>query len=336
MNRRRTWAAWLISAVILAPGGWALAQGAPEAWLGVHLAPVPPALEAHLALDGDGVMIQNVILDSPADRAGLDRYDVIIEADGEAVSDGVEGFTRHVRGLEPGDVLALTLFRAGRTRDVEVTLGDAPDRTVRLERRYKDDWESLPWGEFLLWPDGTFLRPGPHGLRMDPFRRGPVFRSPLAPQRPSAPRARPVPPVSPDEEAVSARRVGRDGRVLEVARHPDGRIEVRRYEASQEPDEGEVRTYGSMAELRRLDREAADLLSGQPRVLRRTPAAPRGPTMRRPDFPHRVQPFARPIPRVHPQRPLLEPYGYGWRERYFEWPSERFRQRDPCDDCFIR
>ena len=51
-----------------------------KAWIGVRMAPVPAALEAHLRRGG--LMVGNVVEGSPADDAGLRQYDVIATFDG--------------------------------------------------------------------------------------------------------------------------------------------------------------------------------------------------------------------------------------------------------------
>jgi len=58
------------------PGGWASSL------------PGTRALAAQLRLGSVGVMVQNVFKDSPADRAGLERYDVIFDVDGKEVERG--------------------------------------------------------------------------------------------------------------------------------------------------------------------------------------------------------------------------------------------------------
>src|SRR5690606_24363011 len=65
-----------------------------SAWLGVQLSPVPAALAHHLNLADNGVMIANIFEGSPADQSGLDRYDIVIRADGEPAPGGVEAVQR--------------------------------------------------------------------------------------------------------------------------------------------------------------------------------------------------------------------------------------------------
>jgi len=65
-------------------------QGAQRAVIGVRLDPhrLPRLLTKHLQLEqGQGLVILNVLKDSPADHAGLDRDDIILTLQGELVTD---------------------------------------------------------------------------------------------------------------------------------------------------------------------------------------------------------------------------------------------------------
>src|SRR5439155_17068337 len=48
-----------------------------RAWLGIQFGPVPEVLASHLQNDG-GAIVVNIARNSPADKAGLKRYDVIL------------------------------------------------------------------------------------------------------------------------------------------------------------------------------------------------------------------------------------------------------------------
>ena len=56
-------------------------------WLGISVGEVPDSVAAHVATEGAGVIILNVVEDSPADLAGLLAHDIILAIEGE----GVEG-----------------------------------------------------------------------------------------------------------------------------------------------------------------------------------------------------------------------------------------------------
>jgi predicted metalloprotease with PDZ domain len=100
---------------------------ASNGYLGVHLQDLDDALIAALDLDGaeHGVLVSEVVDDSPAAEAGLERGDVIVEFDG-APTKSVRGLTRRVRRADAGDAVKLQVLRKGRAQTIEVTLGESP------------------------------------------------------------------------------------------------------------------------------------------------------------------------------------------------------------------
>ena len=69
---------------------------------------------------GGGVVVEDVQADSPAEKAGLKRADVIVEFDGEHVRSARQ-FTRLVQETAPGRRVQATIVRDGQRKDVQVT-----------------------------------------------------------------------------------------------------------------------------------------------------------------------------------------------------------------------
>ena len=131
------------------------------AWLGVRLSPVPPPLKSHLGLKDKGVMIDNVVEDSPADKAGIEQYDVIVSLNGEGVSDDVGDFIDAVRKCSPGDKLKLGLLRRAAERKVNVKLGKpvpAGEAKLKYEPR-----TGIFRHDFMRMHPHMLLRKGPDG-----------------------------------------------------------------------------------------------------------------------------------------------------------------------------
>lgn len=131
------------------------------AWLGVRLSPVPPPLRAHLGLKDKGVMIDNIVEDSPADKAGIEQYDVIVSLDGEGVSDEVGDFIDAVRKCSPGDKLKLGLLRRAAERKVTVKLGK-PVPAGKAKFKHEPRMGILRH-EFMRMHPHMLLRKGPDG-----------------------------------------------------------------------------------------------------------------------------------------------------------------------------
>jgi membrane-associated protease RseP (regulator of RpoE activity) len=65
------------------------APEAPKYWIGLQGRPIDSAvLRTHLQLADDvGVLVENVVPDSPAEKAGLRQHDIIVAVNGEPISD---------------------------------------------------------------------------------------------------------------------------------------------------------------------------------------------------------------------------------------------------------
>jgi serine protease Do len=70
----------------------------------------------------DGVVVNRVISDSPARKAGISEGDIIQSVDGIAIGDE-HTITRLIMRHKPGSVIALSLLRGGKRVNVKVTLG---------------------------------------------------------------------------------------------------------------------------------------------------------------------------------------------------------------------
>ena len=103
-----------------------------QAFLGVSSTDVSELTEAvktEFEIDvDDGAFVTEVVPDSAADDAGLRPGDVIIEIDGDAVTEA--GAVRDtILDKEPGDTVELKILRAGDERTVEAELGQRGDRS---------------------------------------------------------------------------------------------------------------------------------------------------------------------------------------------------------------
>ena len=96
-------------------------------FLGIGFKDIDPEFAKALDLDTDtkGVVIQNVIEESAADKAGLKRYDVIIEFEGQPVEKSNE-FLNRVAMLSPDTKVDLVVLRDGKRKDFTITLGKRP------------------------------------------------------------------------------------------------------------------------------------------------------------------------------------------------------------------
>jgi putative serine protease PepD len=113
-----------------------------HAYLGISGASITPELAKAVNLPvKEGVLVQSVSKDGPADDAGIEAGntsatidgaevslggDIITEVEGERVK-GMDEIVEIVNAAEPGDELELTILRDRQTKTATVTLGERPD-----------------------------------------------------------------------------------------------------------------------------------------------------------------------------------------------------------------
>lgn len=98
-----------------------------RAWLGVQLAELTPEMAEGFGMRGDrGVVIQEVLKNQPAERAGIKRNDVIVEFEGLPVSD-VQKFRLKVADMPIGQKVNLVVLRDGKRVPLTLTLAPRPD-----------------------------------------------------------------------------------------------------------------------------------------------------------------------------------------------------------------
>ena len=72
----------------------------------------------------EGVVVNEVLIDSPAYVAGVQQYDLIIEMDGEKIEDMVS-LRKHLYNMkEVGDTMTMKVYRMGKLLEIEMVLED--------------------------------------------------------------------------------------------------------------------------------------------------------------------------------------------------------------------
>ncbi len=96
-------------------------------YLGIYYQELTPESAPTFGLDKDtkGVAITQVMKDSAAEKAGLKRYDVIVELDDILVENGNE-FLNRVAMLNPGTKVKIVILRDGKRKTLTAELGKRP------------------------------------------------------------------------------------------------------------------------------------------------------------------------------------------------------------------
>jgi serine protease DegQ len=98
-------------------------------WLGIEPQELTPEVAVAFALqDVDGVLIRGVLRNGPADRAGLQVRDVVLEIDGKPTRDGA-ALLSQIAGLTPGHQATLKVLRDKKPLELAVTVGKRPKPT---------------------------------------------------------------------------------------------------------------------------------------------------------------------------------------------------------------
>lgn len=78
-----------------------------------------------LGADVEGALINQVLAGTPAEDAGLENGDVVLEVNGRAVEDARE-LTRIIGAIPPNETVRLRILRDERERTIRVTLAERP------------------------------------------------------------------------------------------------------------------------------------------------------------------------------------------------------------------
>jgi len=110
-------------------------------WLGVELWGVDKEIAKSLGLkEEEGALIKRVTKGSPADKAGFEPFDVIVEFDGEYVPSHTI-LPRIVASHKPGSKVKVVVYRGGTKKTLTVTLGEFSDEKVAA---MEDDTPQAP------------------------------------------------------------------------------------------------------------------------------------------------------------------------------------------------
>ena len=97
-------------------------------WLGVIITDISSGDVDGYTGGGAGSYITGIEYAGPASAAGLLRHDIIIAVDGRNAINTRE-LTCLIQGRRPGDIVSVTVMRAGQPQSVLATLGSWPPST---------------------------------------------------------------------------------------------------------------------------------------------------------------------------------------------------------------
>jgi serine protease Do len=93
-------------------------------WLGVVIQRITPEIAEHLDLgDEKGALVSRVMPDGPADEAGIQRYDVIVEFDGQDVEE-MNDLPRIVASTPVEKKVSVVVLRDGKRKSLDARVGE--------------------------------------------------------------------------------------------------------------------------------------------------------------------------------------------------------------------
>ena len=105
-----------------------------RAYLGVMAQEVTPSIaKAFHEPEVRGALIGDVTANSPAQKAGLEKGDIILDIDGKPVNNNAE-LRMHVSLMAPGTKVSVKVFRDGAEKTLPLTLAEMPTETARNEQ----------------------------------------------------------------------------------------------------------------------------------------------------------------------------------------------------------
>jgi len=120
--------------------------------VGIDCMPVSEPLQVHLTLDeGTGLIISSIMDGSPADKVGLKRLDVIIEANERPVGTVLD----LVRAInEAGETeMSFSIIRRGEEVKMNVTPEQRDEKEIgQIRRNFRDRLRDPSWGGFGRLP----------------------------------------------------------------------------------------------------------------------------------------------------------------------------------------
>jgi hypothetical protein len=134
----------------------------PVTYIGVMTRDVSPELRSQFSLpEGFGIMVDEVMPDSPAQHAGIKTHDILLKFEDQQLVN-MEQLMLLVRAKKKGDVVNITLISGGQEKQVPVTLGEHVMPAVQHGRH--PNFAGMPQNGVFFF-NGDPAQGGMHGFQ---------------------------------------------------------------------------------------------------------------------------------------------------------------------------
>ncbi len=115
----------------------AVATAPSKFWIGATVEPTPELLVAQLPIEpNQGVLLQYIAPDSPAEKAGLQRFDVVVKIDGEPIARAAD--VAKIVDKVGAKIVKVEFFRKGKLTETKLTPAERPQNLAPLARSLGD------------------------------------------------------------------------------------------------------------------------------------------------------------------------------------------------------
>jgi serine protease Do len=119
-------------------------QGTDTGFLGIYMSDLTPGVKNQIGYSGpSGIAVQQVFSGSPADQAGIQPGDVILQADGKQYS-SVKELHDYISSKKPGDTIRLNVWSQGVKKFVAIKLGETPAAQPQQQSQQQQQQEQQP------------------------------------------------------------------------------------------------------------------------------------------------------------------------------------------------
>jgi serine protease DegQ len=112
-------------------------------WIGVEPQDITPAIAQSFGLEQRGTIVAGVLQGGPADKAGIKPGDVLLDVNGEDITDTTR-LLNVIAQIKPGTQAKVTLMRKKKEMDVVVTIGKRPPPPKQADNNQDDGSDAQP------------------------------------------------------------------------------------------------------------------------------------------------------------------------------------------------
>ena len=120
-------------------------------WLGVSIQDINMQMAKDLDIEKRGVYIPEVFKNSPAQKAGIRAGDIILQINGEKITDS-NNLRNKIASLSPGTIIKVTVLRRREQKEIKVTIASQEDQKIT----YSSDGNKKYFGVVVADTDGSF------------------------------------------------------------------------------------------------------------------------------------------------------------------------------------